>query len=187
MQRCESRRSDAVERVFAQARTPYTLAMGGSVNTLSDELHDEIKRLCASGDELAEAGHYPEALDKYWAAWDVLPEPRKHWDAALWVLTAIGDANFHDGDFEAGRDNLSLAMQCPEALGNPFIHLRLGQCQLELGNLDRAADELMRAYMGAGAEIFEDQDDKYIRFLQTRAKDVKAPERKSKPKRWFWQ
>jgi hypothetical protein len=40
----------------------------------------------------------------------------------------------------------------------------------------------MRAYMGAGADIFKDQDPKYIRFLQSRAKDVEAPK-----KSWrFW-
>jgi tetratricopeptide (TPR) repeat protein len=161
--------------------------MGESVDKLSDELHEEIKRLCASGDDLVEAGHYPDALEKYWAAWDLLPEPKTHWDAALWILVSVGEANFFGGDFEAGRDNLSQAMHCPDALGNPFIHLRLGQCQFELNNLDRAADELMRAYMGDGPEIFEGQDDKYIQFLKTRAKDIKAPKPKPKPKRWFWQ
>src|SRR5262249_9180277 len=80
------------------------------------------------------------------------------------------------------RDNLSNAMHCPGAIGNPFLHLRLGQCQFELGALDRAADELMRAYMGAGADIFKDQDPKYLKFLQSRAQDVQAPK-----KSWqFW-
>ena len=60
-----------------------------------------------------------------------------------------------------------MAMHCPEAIGNPFLHLRLGQCQFELGSLDRAADELARAYMGAGEEIFEAAD-KYFEFLKTR-------------------
>jgi hypothetical protein len=38
-----------------------------------------------------------------------------------------------------------------------------------------AADELMRAYMGAGPEIFAEQDPKHLRFLQTRAKDIQQP------------
>jgi hypothetical protein len=92
--------------------------------------------------------------------------------AATWILAAIGDANFLSGDFEAGRDNLGTAMHCPEALGNPFLHLRLGQCHFELGALDRAADELIRAYMGGGPEIFEEDDRKYIEFLATRADDI---------------
>lgn len=60
-------------------------------------------------------------------------------------------------------------MTCPDALGNPFLHLRLGQAQLNLGNEDRAADELMRAYMGGGPEVFEIEDGRYLAFLKTRA------------------
>jgi tetratricopeptide (TPR) repeat protein len=134
---------------------------------LDDSTHKRIQALCAEGDALAEKAHYPDALKKYWAAWGLLPEPQTDWEAATWILAAVGDANFLGGDFVAGRDNLSLAMHYPDAIGNPFLHLRLGQCQFELGNLDRAADELARAYMGAGAEIFEGAD-KYFAFLKTR-------------------
>ena len=149
---------------------------------LSDETHAQIQQLCAEGDQLAEAKRYADALKPYWAAWDLLPEPQTDWEAATWILVAIGDANFLSSDFVAGRDNLSQAMHCPDAIGNPFIHLRLGQCQFELQALDRAADELMRAYMGAGPDIFKDEDQKYLQFLQSKAKGVKAPQ-----KAWqFW-
>lgn len=149
---------------------------------LADEIHAEIQRLCALGDERANAKRFPEALQSYWTAWDLLPEPKTEWAAATWILAAVGDSNFLGGDYGAGRDNLSQAMYCPNAIGNPFLHLRLGQCQLELQAFDRAADELMRAYMGAGAEIFEDQDPKYLRFLQSRAKGIETPK-----KPWqFW-
>lgn len=134
---------------------------------LDDLTHERIQALCAEGDALAEETNYPAALKKYWAAWDLLPEPQTDWEAATWILAAIGDANFLGGDFVAGRDNLSVAMHCPAAIGNPFLHLRLGQCQFELGDLDRAADELARAYMGAGDEIFAGAD-KYFEFLKNR-------------------
>jgi hypothetical protein len=103
----------------------------------------------------------------------LLPEPKTDWEAATWILGAIGDANFLGKDYLAGRENLSMAMHCPDAIGNPFLHLRLGQCQFELGNLDRAADELARAYMGAGDEIFEGAE-KYLAFLKTRLKPPPA-------------
>lgn len=149
---------------------------------LPDDLHAEIQRLCAAGDALAQEGKYADALPAYWAAWDLLPEPKFEWEAATWVLAAIGDANFLAGDFVAGRDNLGNAMRCPGAVGNPFLHLRLGQCQLELGEHNRAADELLRAYMGAGSDIFKDQDPKYLRFLQGKAKGIEGPK-----KAWqFW-
>jgi tetratricopeptide (TPR) repeat protein len=125
---------------------------------LADNVYGRIQALCKKGDALAKKGDYPAALQEYWAAWDLLPEAQTDWEAATWTLGAIGDANFLGGDYVAGRDNLSMAMHCPAAIGNPFLHLRLGQCQYELGDLDRAADELARSYMGAGADIFEDQD-----------------------------
>jgi tetratricopeptide (TPR) repeat protein len=152
------------------------------VPELPDDVHAEIQRLCAVGDALAQRQEFAQALTSYWAAWDLLPDPKTEWDAATWILAAVGDANFLGGDYVAGRDNLSNAMHCPGAIGNPFLHLRLGQCQFELGASDRAADELMRAYAVAGPDVFKDQDPKYLKFLQSRAKDVKAP-----GKSWrFW-
>lgn len=73
---------------------------------LNDATHERIQSLCAEGDALAEQASYPAALQKYWAAWDLLPEPQTDWAAATWILAAIGDANFLGGDFVAGRDNL---------------------------------------------------------------------------------
>lgn len=134
---------------------------------LEDSVYERIKSLCKTGDDFAGRGDYPSALREYWSAWDLLPEPQTEWKAATWILAAIGDANFLGGDFTAGRDNLSMAMHCPEGLGNPFLHLRLGQCLFELDNVDRAADELARAYMGAGPNIFKHAA-KYFTFLKTR-------------------
>lgn len=138
------------------------------MGALSDADYAKIKAYCAQGDDLADNEQYPEALEKYWAAFDLIPDPKEDWEATLWVLVAIGDANFLNKDFEAGRDNLSNAMHCPGAIGNPFIHMRLGQCQFELGNLDKAADEFTRAYALKEDEIFDQEDDKYLAFLKTR-------------------
>lgn len=135
--------------------------------TMPEGVHDKIVALCAKGDKLADRGDYKAALKKYWKAWDALPEPKTDYSAASWILAAVGDANFLSGDFEAGRDNLANAMHCPDAIGNPFLHLRLGQCQFELGNLDRAADELTRALIAGGEEILLDDDPKYFDFLKT--------------------
>jgi hypothetical protein len=92
------------------------------------------------------------------------------WDEATWLLAAIGDAHFQAGRFEQARQALSDCMHCSGAIGNPFLHLRLGQAQFELGDLTGAADELTRAYMGAGEEIFQEQASKYFDFLKTRIK-----------------
>ncbi|MBP0583484.1 hypothetical protein J8I29_29465 [Labrys sp. LIt4] len=140
---------------------------------LEDTLYEQIKALSATGDALAQDGDYEGALLRYWEAFELLPEPKTDWEAGTWLLAAIGDANFLQGNFSDGRNNLTYAMLFPGAIGNPFLHLRLGQCLFELGNLGQAADELIRAYMGDGPDTFADEDDKYLRFLSTRANDIK--------------
>lgn len=69
--------------------------------------------------------------------------PQINWEAATWELTAIGDACFLGGFFTSAKEALEYAMTCPDAIGNPFLHLRLGQALYERGETDRAADVLM--------------------------------------------
>jgi len=56
-------------------------------------------------------------------------------------------------------------MLCPAAIGNPFIHLRRGQVLFEQGEMEAAVQELLRAYMRGGDEIFSEDDPKYFRLL----------------------
>jgi tetratricopeptide (TPR) repeat protein len=138
---------------------------------LDDGIAEEIRRLCSLGNKLADQGRFDEALEIYWSAWDQLPDPQTDWEASTWILTAIGDANFHQGNYEAGRDNMAMAMHCPGALGKPFLHLRLGQCQFEVGNFERAADELARTFLLGGLKLFDEDDPKYLKFIQGRLKE----------------
>lgn len=137
---------------------------------LHSKIHARIASLCAEGDELTDAGSHHDALVRYSTAWGLLPEPKMEWEAATWILAAMGDVHFVLKDFGACRDSMSKAVVCPGGLGNPFLHLRLGESCFELGDLERSADELMRAYMGGGAEIFREEDERYFAFLKTRAK-----------------
>ena len=133
---------------------------------LSEEAHAQVHQLCARGDEDADRGDFPAALGYYWAAWDLLPEPKVGHEAATWILAAVGDANFLGADYVAGRDNLSTVMNCPGGLGNPFLHFRLGQCHYELGDMDAAYDELSRAYHTGGAALFDDAAPRYLALLR---------------------
>jgi tetratricopeptide (TPR) repeat protein len=137
---------------------------------LDPALHEQIKAHCAEGDKLAEAKRYEEAVAAYNKAWVIVPEPRNEWEASTWILASIGDACFLSGYNKSAREALEYAMHCPGGLGNPFLHLRLGQVLFEQNEKDAAADELIRAYMGAGDEIFRAEDPKYSAFLRTRAK-----------------
>lgn len=134
---------------------------------LDKKTHEAIKTLCAEGDALAGRGGYREAIDLYNNAYKLIPDPKNEFEATTWVLTALGDSCFLGGWYTSGQEAFEYAVSCPGGLGNPFIHLRLGQCEYERGNNERAADELARAYMGAGSEIFETEDQKYFQFLKS--------------------
>ena len=135
---------------------------------LSAHIQNRLQELSTQGDALREAGDHLEAQRCYIAALQLLPEPEEEWEATTGLLAAIGDCLFQRGQYEKARDAFSDAVACPGGLGTPFIHLRLGQTQLEMGAEDRAADELARAFMGAGTEVFEHEDPKYLAFLKTK-------------------
>lgn len=131
-------------------------------------VHEQIAELCKEGDVLASAGRLDDARQKYIAALKLLPGEPGQWEAATWIYVAIGDVHFRSRSFDKAFKCFHNAVRCPKGLGNPYIHLRLGQLQFELNQLDNAADELMRAYMGGGIDIFMEDDPKYLAFLETR-------------------
>ncbi|MHA6823017.1 tetratricopeptide repeat protein [Ralstonia pseudosolanacearum] len=137
---------------------------------LDASTHEAIKALCAEGDRLAEVKSYEAAVAEYNKAWALVPEPKNEWQASTWILAAIADACFLSGYKTSALKALQFAMTCPGAVGNPFLHLRLGQVLLDSGDEDSAADELMRAYMGGGPEIFASEEGRYLDFLKTRAR-----------------
>lgn len=146
---------------------------------LDEKIYMQILQLSKAADLLIEKEEYTNALQKYWNAYDLVPEPKTRWESSTWLLASIGDINFINKDYEAGVKNLSNAMHCPDAIGNPFIHLRLGQCQLEIGNKYRAECELNRAYAIKGKPIFMQEDKKYFDFLDARVDLV------PKKKKWW--
>src|ERR1700748_1787464 len=135
---------------------------------LDESVHAQIEALCKQGDALAAAVSFDSARDMYKSALQLLPGDHRQWEAATWIYVAIGDVYFRTADYEKCFECFFNAVQCADGLGNPFIHLRLGQCCYESGRLDKSADELTRAYMGAGLDIFMEDDPKYLAFLKTR-------------------
>ncbi len=140
------------------------------VDHYEQETSSKVTLLCKQGDKLARAEKLEEARSKYISALRLLPENKKELEAATWIYAAIGDIHFRLGNYEKCFKCFYNAVQCPNGLGNPFVHLRLGQAYFEQKNIDKAADELTRAYMGAGEEIFMEDDIKYFKFLKTKIK-----------------
>lgn len=135
---------------------------------LPEKLYAEITLLCKQGDKLVKSDKLEEAKAKYISALKLLPDNKDEWEAATWIYVAIGDVHFRLGNYDKCFKCFYNAVQCPKGLGNPFIHLRLGQMYYEQENMDKAADELTRAYMGSGMEMFMEDDPKYLEFLETK-------------------
>ena len=112
------------------------------------------------------AGDFRGAFNLLIAAHELLPAPKERWNATGWILVALGENSIRAGNFKAAEGPLTDAMLCPGTIGNPWVHLRCGQVRFELGEMDRAADELGRAYMGGGREVFEGQEGKYFALVE---------------------
>lgn len=139
---------------------------------LSADTHRQIARLCERGDQLAANGVFDEALKLYQNALDMLPEPKSDWEASLWIYAAIGDSYFLSRDFASAKTTFTDAITNVGGQGNPFLHLRLGQTHFELGEKEDATEQLTKAYQLEGAELFEEDDAKYLDFLRTNMKDT---------------
>lgn len=140
---------------------------------LEDSIYEEICKLSKTGNDLLEKNQYLEAVEVYHKAFDLIPEPFEIYQASTWLLAAVGETYFLMEEYNNALHALEEAMYCPKAIGNPFIHLRLGQTFFELGNFDQARDELARAYMGGGREIFKSEDPKYYKHIKTYMKGLK--------------
>jgi tetratricopeptide (TPR) repeat protein len=135
------------------------------MTALPSILHEPIQALLDEGDKYFDKGRFQDALDKYEAARALLPSDPERWEATTWVLTAIGDTCFLMGDSVRAQQVLAQAARCPEGAENPFIHLRLGQCEFELGHHDVARKSLLLALELGGDEVFEDEDEKYLKLV----------------------
>jgi tetratricopeptide (TPR) repeat protein len=138
------------------------------LHELPAQLHEQISSLCKEGDALSEQEAYESALNKYREAWDLVPAEKINWEASTWILASAGEVYFRQRNYEKALNCFLRAVQGVGGLGNPYIHLRLGQLHYETGDMDLAADELARAFMGAGDELFSKEDPKYQVFIHAR-------------------
>jgi len=141
------------------------------VSELNDALAARITELCDSADDDVEHARYDDAIEKYHAALALVPAPQSAWRITMWILTALGEAFLFTERFEDAQAVLMNAMEVPGATANPFLHLRLGQAELGLGNTRAARDELTRALRGGGELVFEGEDAKLLAIAKANLGD----------------
>jgi tetratricopeptide (TPR) repeat protein len=143
--------------------------------SLDEQQTHEIKCLCAEGYRLYDENNYKEALRLFYKAWTDIPKPQTDHEEAGWVLTAIGDCYFRTEQWAQGQESLTSALHCPNMKGNPFIHLRLGQCLLELNRPNDAVEHLEQAYLNGGSKLFSNELPKYL--MAAMQGDISPPEK----------
>jgi tetratricopeptide (TPR) repeat protein len=129
---------------------------------LEPSLTRKIKALCAEGYHLYDQDAFKEGLRLFYKALTLVPKPHTDQVEAGWVLTAIGDCYFRSQQWDQGRESLASALRCPGMMGNPFIHLRLGQCLYELDKKEVAIEHLELSYMNGGSKLFQNEAPKYL-------------------------
>lgn len=134
---------------------------------LDDSLYQRILRLSRQADNKLGTGACKEAAQMYYQAMELLPSPVEQWEAATWLSGSAANALYMDRQFSLAANELRRALRFPGALDNPFIRLRLGQSLLEIGEHDAARNELLKAYMLGGDKVFEDENPKYFRLIQS--------------------
>ena len=140
------------------------------MDKLPKDIAQLVDNLCREGDRFAGIDQFDDAIEKYQAAWDLLPAPQNQWPAATWILVSVGDAYFNLKEYNPAAQVLRDALGYPDGEANPFLYLRLGQCLLETGQIDDAADALEEAYRRGGESLFEDEESKYLSFVKTQLK-----------------
>jgi hypothetical protein len=134
------------------------------MSDLPPDLAAEVEALCAEGDGAAAEGAYAQAVLRYEAALELLPEPREQWSEASWLWRAVADARFRGRDFVGALEPISLALLHGDS-GNAFLHLRRGQCLVELGHEADGLDALARAFAGGGRPLFAREEPRWLALI----------------------
>ena len=137
-----------------------------TASQLDDRIVAAVTELCERADDELEAGRYADAIARYREALALVPSPVHRWAVSTWIHGSIAEAHYLAGEHVAARDAIDDAFRCEGAIGNAFLHLRLGQVELHLGNRGRALDELIRAFTRAGEEVFAGEDPKYLALVK---------------------
>lgn len=132
------------------------------MHKLSKDTTEQIKSLCADAYQAYDEGDYRKALRLFYQGWLMLPKPQINYREAGWLLVGIGDSYYRLKQYTPGCEALRSANHCPEAMDNPFIHLRLGQCLYRIGEKPSARNHLQKAYRLGGLQLFQQEEDCYL-------------------------
>lgn len=137
---------------------------------------EAVRALRAEGDAHMAAGRHADADTSYTAAWSRLCNSAAACDEygdeeAFWLAASGMDALFRSGGLEAAYDACVVIQQAfPHlAAGNPFWHLRAGQCSLAVHGEEAAREplgmclaNLGQALLLGGIDLFSGEEPRYL-------------------------
>lgn len=131
------------------------------------ELADKIGSIAKKAKSLTLTGKFKESIAEYQKGIALLGEKIMSSKYAVMLFCGIGEAYFLQKEWQEALDYYGKAVSSEGGLGEPLIHLRLGQIRFEFGQFEKAADELMRAYMGGGNLMFKGENPKYFKLIES--------------------
>lgn len=129
---------------------------------LVEEVYNKIEQLCNEGDAHVQICEFDKAIKKYEQALDLFPEDIEEYDESTMIYVAMGDAMFLAGEYKEAKKYFYDALNCPGALGNPYVMFRLGQCLYECNEESKAQNYFIKTYMLDGMNLFNTSDNKYF-------------------------
>ena len=141
-----------------------------------EEEYTDFRHAFRDGDEAMSENEWDDAFSCYCSAWELLCEDKPEHGAheAFWLIASWANASFMSGDFQDCLERLNESLEIfgdrDLVVGNPFFHLRVGQCMYELAESDEkrtdasgaVIENLARALICGGIEIFEQEEQKYL-------------------------
>jgi len=128
---------------------------------------ERIKQLCGEAYKAYDQQDHKTALRVFYQAWLKLPKPQHDHLESSWVLAGIGDCYFKLRQFQQAIEALSSALHCPSGDQSAFIHLRLGQCLLDIGETGSARRSIYKAFQLGGQKTFEHESQRYIESINS--------------------
>lgn len=155
-----------------RGREQYLAIARDGADTLPDtsdtlDVNDpRIQDLAERINDAMDTGDYSTAITLATQALAHLANPRLT-DGPMWFLATIGDAHFLQGHTRLAHNAFTQAHQAQGGITNPFVLLRLGQTEHDLGDTDSVVEHLMAAHI-ADPTALETADPRYLQTLHDR-------------------
>lgn len=127
--------------------------------------NQSIESLYDKACELLDKDHFEDVLDIISDALSLIPEPKVAYPQSLLLYIVMGDTLYYMNDTLLAMENFYKATNCPDGVQHPFVNMRIGQLYFELGMVSRCKEYLIKAYIIAKKDIFENEDPVFLEIL----------------------